>query len=118
MLDLFVFSVPRTGAPGRQSAEREVSKDKVTYPLDEEGDNLNSYGEEEKKKENIFSCAAGSLDAGNIFFFIFFFLRGEKEPGESQRRPRGSKKIRRNREDESAFYASVFPSILCLELNK
>lgn len=79
-------------------AEREVSKDKVTYPLDEEGDNLNSYGEE--KREYI-QCAAGSLDAGN-------FSQRRKEPGESQRRPRGSKN-RRNREDESAFTRRCFP---------
>lgn len=76
----FVSFRPRTGRRGGR-AEREVSKDKLTYPLDEEGDNLNSYGEE--KREYI-QRAAGSLDAGN-------FSQRRKEPGESQRRQRGSK---------------------------
>lgn len=38
-----------TGA-GEAKQEREVSEDKVTYPLDEEGDNLNSYGTKKRKK--------------------------------------------------------------------
>lgn len=50
-------------------AEREVSKDKVTYPLDEEGDNLNSYGEEKKR---IYSVRCGFAGRWK------FFLRGEK----------------------------------------
>lgn len=48
MFDLFIFFRPPCAGEAEQ--EREVSEDKVTYPLDEEGDNLNSYGE---KKENI-----------------------------------------------------------------
>lgn len=43
----------RPPCAGEAEQEREVSEDKVTYPLDEEGDNLNSYGE---KRENI--CGA------------------------------------------------------------
>lgn len=50
--DLFVFPTPHRARGGRR--EREVSKDKVTYPLDEEGDNLNSYGE--GKKKELFSA--------------------------------------------------------------
>lgn len=79
-------------------AEREVSKDKVTYPLDEEGDNLNSYGEE--KREYI-QCAAGSLDAD-------FFFSEEKRAG-SKSASTERIKNRRNREDESAFTRRCFP---------
>lgn len=68
MFDSFVFPSPHR-APGRQRGEREVSEDKVTYPLDEEGDNLNSYGE---KKENIFS-------APGIRWTLEIFRRGEKK---------------------------------------
>lgn len=54
---------------GEAEREREVSEDKVTYPLDEEGDNLNSYGE---KTENIFG-------APRVRWTLeFFFFRGEK----------------------------------------
>lgn len=59
------FPVPAPCA-GEAAREREVSEDKVTYPLDEEGDNLNSYGEGKKKKREYIQCVWGSLDAGNF----------------------------------------------------
>lgn len=46
-----LFSAHR--AQGEAEQEREVSE--VTYPADEEGDNLNSYGR--KKKKGIYSSA-------------------------------------------------------------
>lgn len=52
MFDLFIFSAHRVQARQNQNKRGEVSEDKVTYPLDEEGDNLNSYGQK-KKKERI-----------------------------------------------------------------
>lgn len=98
MFDSFVFPSPHR-APGRQRGEREVSEDKVTYPLDEEGDNLNSYGE---KKENIFS-------APGIRWTLEIFRRGEKKKlGESQRRARGSK-IGKIQKMKSAFTRRCFP---------
>lgn len=45
MFDLFIFFRPPCAGEAEQEQEREVSEDKVTYPLDEEGDNLNSYSE-------------------------------------------------------------------------
>lgn len=106
MICLFFPSPHR--APWRQRGEREVSEDKVTYPLDEEGDNLNSYGE---KKENIFS-------APGVRWTLEIFRRGEKK--KAGRKSASSEGIKngKNTEDEKRFYASVFPSILCLGLNE
>lgn len=59
MICLFFFR-PLCAGEAEQEQEREVSEDKVTYPLDEEGDNLNSYGQ----KKRIYAEHGRLLDAG------------------------------------------------------
>lgn len=48
---MFIVFLSTHRTPERQNKRGEVSEDKVTYPLDEEGDNLNSYGGRGGKKK-------------------------------------------------------------------
>lgn len=104
MFDLFIFFRPPCAGEAEQ--EREVSEDKVTYPLDEEGDNLNSYG---GKKERIYAEHGGLLD----FWDITISQRRESrnKVGDASER----NKIGKNIEDEKSSCASVSPSILCCD---
>lgn len=109
LICLLFFFLSTHRAPERQNKRGEVSEDKVTYPLDEEGDNLNSYGGRGGKKEKI----RGFLDAEtqpNNF-------SARKEVERSRRRARkGAKRAKKFTEDgEKSFCASGSPSILRCE---
>lgn len=55
--DLFIFFFrPPCAGEAEQEQEREVSEDKVTYPLDEEGDNLNSYSKNREFTRSQAGC--------------------------------------------------------------
>lgn len=64
-----------------------MSEDKVTYPLDEEGDNLNSNGSKKRRKEYTGELGEFSLDVR----IVRGGRAGEKVVDASERNKTGKK---------------------------